>query len=129
MNETIEPYVKKLLDGGMKTAEEVAKFIELQAPELGNEIVRWGALSECAAPLIFFILMLICMVLHFNYGVEQWYTKGTLDERYGNPPGWPINLVVFIAGFMGFAIQILDVLGPLVAPRLYILETISNFVK
>lgn len=34
MNPTLEPYVKKLLDGGMKTAEEVAPFIEKQTPEL-----------------------------------------------------------------------------------------------
>jgi hypothetical protein len=37
--ETLEPYVKKLLDGGMKTAEDIAKFIEVQTPELGKEII------------------------------------------------------------------------------------------
>ena len=51
MNETLEPYVKKLLDGGMKTAEDVAKFIEVQTPELGKEIIMWGAVSEVVAPL------------------------------------------------------------------------------
>lgn len=60
MNETIEPYVKKLLDGGMKTAEDVAKFIETQTPELGKEMIAWGAVSEIVAPLIGLTIFFTC---------------------------------------------------------------------
>ena len=67
MNENLQPYVKKLLDGGMKTAEEVAKFIETQTPELGKEIITWGALSEIVAPIFGLLLAAATIWLHFTY--------------------------------------------------------------
>lgn len=129
MNETIQPYLEKLLSSGAKTVEEAAKFIETQTPELASEIVRWGAISEIAAPLIFLMLMLICVAFHFALKKAKWYIAGSLDERNGDPPAWPLNLLPFIVFFIGFAVQMVDVLYPIVAPRLYILEKISSLIK
>ena len=99
MNETIQPYLEKLLSSGAKTVEKAAKFIETQTPELASEIVRWGAISECAAPLIFLMLMLICVSFHFALKKAKWYIAGSLDERNGDPPCWPFNLLSFIGFF------------------------------
>lgn len=129
MNETLKPYIEKLLSSGAKTVEEAAKFIETQTPELASEIVRWGAISESAAPLSFMLLMFICVTFHFILLKAEWCIKGTLDERNGDPPVWPFNLAVFVFFFVCFAVQIIDVLYPLIAPRLYILEKISSLVK
>lgn len=129
MNETLKPYLEKLLSSGAKTVEEAAKFIETQTPELAGEIVRWGAISESAAPLTFCLLMFLCVVIHFTLKKARWYIKGNLHERYGDPPVWPVSLVAFIVFFICFAVQMIDVLYPLVAPRLYILEKISSLIK
>jgi len=129
MNETLKPYLEKLLSSGAKTVEEAAKFIETQTPELGNEIIRWGAISESAAPLIFGVFMFLCVIFHFTLAKTKWYISGSLDERNGDPPAWLFNLAVFVLFFICFAVQMIDVLYPLVAPRLYILEKISSLIK
>jgi len=123
--ETLEPYVKKLLDGGMKTAEDIAKFIETQTPELGKEIITWGALSEIVAPIFGLLLVAATLWLHFNYRKEKWYIA---SEDF-DIPFVVLNIVVFLIGMLLFFVQIMDVLYPIMAPRLYILEKISSFIK
>jgi hypothetical protein len=125
MNETIEPYVKKLLDGGMKTAEDVAKFIETQTPELGKEMIAWGAVSEIVAPLIGLTLFLTMLILHIRYKDYENYYCGS--SQY--PPGFPYIAIPGMVGMIIFIAQIMDVIYPLVAPRLYILEKIASFIK
>lgn len=125
MNETLEPYVKKLLDGGMKTAEDVAKFIEVQTPELGKEIITWGAVSEIVAPLFSIVLLLTAVFLHVKCKTSKCY----YDSPACDPPLvlLPVGMIVF--GSLLFFCQILDVVYPFLAPRLYILEKISSFIK
>lgn len=129
MNETIQPYLEKLLSSGAKTVEEAAKFIETQTPELASEIIRWGAISECAAPIFFATMMFVCGVTHLMLKNNKGYIKGSLDKSSGDPPAWPLIFIPFILFFMGFIIQAIDVLYPLIAPRLYILEKISSLIK
>lgn len=126
MNETLEPYVKKLLDGGMKTAEDIAKFVEVQTPELGKEIINWGAVSEMMAPLFGVFILIFCICFHFAYRKRPWYI-----EKLNNcePPVVLFNAIAFIVGALIFLLNIMDVIYPLVAPRLYILEKVSSLVK
>lgn len=126
MNETLEPYVKKLLDGGMKTAEDVAKFIEVQTPELGKEIIVWGAVSEIVAPLLGLIVFFAMLILHNKYKKDQYYYTG---DSYRYPPVFPFLVIPGMLGLTVFTVQIMDVFYPLVAPRLFILEKIANFIK
>jgi len=125
MNETIEPYVKKLLDGGMKTAEDVAKFIETQTPELGREMIAWGTVSEIVAPLIGLTLFLTMLILHIRYKDYKNYYCGSAE----NPPGFPFIVIPGMVGMIIFIAQVMDVIYPLVAPRLYVLEKIASFIK
>lgn len=128
MNETLKPYLEKLLSSGAKTVEEAAKFIETQTPELAGEIIRWGAISESAAPLIYFLLMLVLAVIHLIYRKSNPYKNGgTTWDDY--PPIFLFNLAAFMLATLGFIVQMIDVLYPLVAPRLYILEKISSLIK
>jgi hypothetical protein len=123
--ETLEPYVKKLLDGGMKTAEDIAKFIEVQTPELGKELITWGAVSEIIAPLFGLLLVATTIWFHFTCRKEKWYMWTECDDM----PVVVLNTVVFLIGTLFFFVQIMDVLYPLLAPRLYILEKVSSFIK
>jgi uncharacterized protein with PQ loop repeat len=123
--ETLEPYVKKLLDGGMKTAEDIAKFVEVQTPELGKEIITWGAASEIVAPIFGLLLVVVTSWLHCNYRKEKWYIA---SEDF-DTPFVVLNIVAFLIGTLLFFVQIMDVLYPIMAPRLYILEKVSSFIK
>ena len=125
MNETIEPYVKKLLDGGIKTAEDVAKFIETQTPELGKEIIVWGSVSEIVAPLIGLTIFFCMLTLHVKYHKGKFYYSGTSTE----PPAFIFIVIPAGIGLGIFFVQIMDVIYPLVAPRLYVLEKIASFIK
>jgi hypothetical protein len=129
MNTTLEPYVKKLLDGGMKTAEDVASFIEKQTPELGREMITWGAISASVWPILGLLLIAGCVYLHKKFG--QHAPEGYYDcGKYGDhPPGISGVGVLMLIGILMFALNILDVVYPLVAPRLYILEKISGLIK
>lgn len=129
MNETLKPYLEKLLSSGAKTVEEAAKFIETQTPELASEIIRWGAISESGEPIFFLTMMFVCGVTHFALRKSKWYIEGSLDQRNGSPPAWPLVFVPSVFFFLCFIIQAIDVLYPLVAPRLYILEKISSLIK
>ncbi len=125
MNPTLEPYIKKLLDGGMKTAEDVASFIEKQTPELGREIITWGAVSESVWPILGLLVIALSVYLHKKLNKKPLY----YDNEYGGPP-WA--LVVFCLGLAGttiFSLTIMSVLYPIIAPRLYILEKISVLIK
>jgi hypothetical protein len=127
MNPTLEPYVKKLLDGGMKTAEEVASFIEKQTPELGREIITWGAISESIAPIVGLCMMFAALMFHIMHHKTEWYYScGKYNSR---PPAALAPIFVAFIGTVIFFTQISDAIYPLVAPRLYILEKISNLVK
>ena len=127
MNPTLEPYVKKLLDGGMKTAEEVASFIEKQTPELCREIITWGAVSQSIAPIVGLIMVFGSLFMHYKLHEKEWYYSCGKDGSH--PP--PVILPFFAAclGFTIFLIEISDALYPLIAPRLYILEKISGLIK
>lgn len=125
MNETLKPYVEKLLNGGMKTAEEVLKFVEVQTPELMNEILIWGAVSEISAPIIGVVMVVLAFIMHFSLKKEKEYYEGSGE----GPPIFLATLIGWAVGSILFLVQIFDVLYPLIAPRLYILEKISTFIK
>jgi len=124
MNETLEPFVKKLLDGDMKTAEDVAKFIETQTPELGKEIIIWGAISESVTPVIGLLLLFAMLFMHFKYRTCEWYTNTDVEV-----PGIVLFILGSLLGVFIFLCNITYVVYPLVAPRIYILEKISSLIK
>ena len=126
MDEIYKPYFEKLLAGGMKTAEDVAKFVETQTPELGKEILMWGAVSELVTPLIAFMAILSAIFIHIKCKKSEGYydAKAFTD--------WPLvvfNVGYFIVANIVFWTHIMDVFYPLIAPRMYILEKVSSFIK
>jgi hypothetical protein len=125
MNTTLEPYLKKLLDGGMKTAEEAVNFIEMQAPQLMHETIVWGAVSEMIAPLIG--LLLVGLAIIFHKFLSKWGTNGYYESD--EFPAVILTALFSFAGLTIFCCQIMDVLYPLIAPRVFLLEKISALIK
>lgn len=125
MKETLEPYFKKMLEVGIKSAEDMAEFIEIQTPGLGKEMIAWGAVSEIVAPLIGIIIFFTMLWLHLKYRNCENYHTGS----HMGPPGFPFVLIPASAGLILFFTEVMDVVFPLVAPRLYILEKVASFIK
>jgi hypothetical protein len=109
----------------MKTAEDVAKFVETQTPELGREMIMWGSVSEIVAPLIAFIAILSAIFIH----IKCKKSEGYYGARYGELPFVAVNVFYFIVANIVFWANIMDVIYPLVAPRLYILEKAAALIK
>jgi len=126
MNPTLEPYIKKLLDGGMKTAEEAVAFIETQAPQLMHETIVWGAASEVIAPLLGLILMIFSVGFHYIFS-KKWDEDGYWKSKEW--PGVAITIICATVGTVMFFVEIMDFLYPLIAPRVFLLEKISNLIK
>ena len=127
MNPILEPYVKKLLDGGMKTAEDVASFIEKETPELGREIITWRAISESIAPVVALCMVFAALMFHTKYHKTEWYNS--CGNYVDHPPIAFVPILVAFFGTVIFFTEISDAIYPLVAPRLYILEKISYLIK
>jgi len=125
MNPTLEPYVKKLLDGGLKTAEDVASFIEKQTPELGREIITWGSVSESVWPILGLLVLAFSVYLHKKLSKKSLY----YDNEFGDPPFVLFVVGLGLGGTVMFLLTIMSVLYPNIAPRLYILEKISVLIK
>lgn len=129
MKELLEPYLKMALENGAKTAEQAANFVITQSPELVKEVIMWGWVSEILAPLFGLTVILMAIYFHMKYKNSE-DTEGYWDSCDGsNPPGALLNAILFIAGLLIFFGNIMDVVYPLVAPRLYLIETLSKLIK
>jgi hypothetical protein len=126
MNETLQKLAEKAVENGTKTVEQVVDFIKQQTPEVLDEVIRWGVISELPEIILSGITILICVIIHLKYsGKDNGYTNLNHDA----PPGIMFNAFVFVISLVIFTVAIGDVLYPLVAPRLYIMETISELIK
>ena len=130
MKELLEPYLKMALESGAKTAEQAANFVMTQSPELVKEVIMWGWVSEAIAPCVFLILICTSICLHIAF------KKDTADKDgfywHGEHevfPGIFFNSLMLIICVIGFFANIMDMLYPLVAPRLYLIETLSHLIK
>lgn len=125
MNETLQKLAEKAAEAGIKTGEQLVEFIKVQTPDVLDEIVRWGIISEMGAPCIALLIMVACIGIHQKFKNGEFYREGDYDW----PPGFILNITLFGIGLIIFVVEIMDILYPLVAPKLYILETLSKLVK
>lgn len=133
MKEMLEPYVKSALDSGAKGAEKILDFIQTQTPELVGEVIRWGIVSELMAPIVGILILIGAFIAHMRYRKNEhfWiYSWNTYSGSHDAAPGFGwIIMVTYAVGTIVFLTNIMDVVYPLVAPRLYLLEKIADLVK
>lgn len=137
MKELLEPYLKMALESGAKTAEQAANFVMTQSPELVKEVILWGWVSQLLAPIFGLILIILGIYLHLKYHKQKLKEDGSIDRGNSGywtgdasyPPGILGVLLMFGFGCLIFFCNIADVLYPLVAPRLYLIETLAKLIK
>lgn len=124
--QTLDSTLSAFVDGGAKKAEEILSFIEKETPLLMDEIIRWGVISEMVAPIVGLALIVFAIIFH------NVYKKRGEDGYYKATKTCP-SLVIFtiislVIGGLTFLIQIMDVIYPLVAPRMFILDKIKTLL-
>lgn len=118
--------------------EATETFALEQTPLLVHEIVRWGIASAGFWVVIGVLLMLSNPAVRFNF------SKSAKLKDHGNVLGAALNekgdngdfilalaggIVLPIIGFFFIAVNIMDMLKPIITPRLYLVEYFQALVK
>jgi hypothetical protein len=65
-------------------------------------------------------------MFHIKHHKKEWYYS---LGQHGSPPAVLVPIFIAFIGLLIFFAEISDAIYPLVAPRLYILEKISDLIK
>jgi hypothetical protein len=133
---TLEKALIDSIDGIKKTGTELIDALYQQAPEVIEQLLLWHAV-ESLAKFVTGILMVfgvpfatykIIRKLYTHFKVEEWRDHETVN--FWAPCaviGIISNLTCILSGIMGFInIKWLKIW---LAPKVYLLEYLSNFVK
>ena len=107
---------------------EVVDIIQVQAPLVVDDIIRWHIAYNLTAQIISLIVF-ITIIYAFKKGLWKVGTKNADDSE-----GFSVficivaPLILFTASAFSFFYH-LGWIKPLVAPRLFLLEYFANFVK
>jgi hypothetical protein len=122
--ELLKTHLNGLIEKGAKSAEELVSFLETQAPLLCNEIITWGIIRQTPEVVVSLIFLTIAMFFHRKCKAQEWYYEGS-----DIPPGIFFTILLTLTGGAIFITELMDVVFPIVAPRLYLLETASHLIK
>ncbi len=124
--QTLDNTLSAFVDGGAKKAEEILSFIEKQTPLLMDEIIRWGVISELVAPIVGLAFIVFAVIFHSVY--KKWGNDGYYGDTTDCPPLVIVSIFSLIIGGLIFLVQTIDVIYPLVAPRMFILDKIKTLL-
>lgn len=124
--QTLDNALSTFISGGAKKAEDVLAFIERETPLLMDEMIRWGVISEIVAPIIGLAIIIFGIIFHNFY--KKWGTDGYYKDTNYCPPLVIVSIISLAIGLLVFFIQIIDVLYPLFAPRMFILDKIKTLL-
>jgi len=129
-----EELAKELLNVIQATKEGIAKGADIafkEVPEIVNEIL-WFAGLENAVSVIFGIAILTTVII-LGTKITKQFCKITDDEEYKLfATGMAIVIGSVITGLIlveGIRPSLMNLIKVIVAPRLYIIEYLSAFLK
>ena len=99
------------------------EFIGEQAPLLFEDIIRWGIYSRLPW------LLVGCVFAFFGWRLRMW--ANTFDFRDMDSYRWSVVcwVGIFSISTLIFTMNLFYMLKPLVAPRLYLIETLADLAK
>lgn len=121
MTPEIDKQLASLIEAAKQAGSDAASFIQQQAPEVVEQLLRWQAVkSGCVAA--FFAALTILFV---KYAIN----RSKDEDEYSFEPPWQV--VAVFAGILalGSAAGVLGVLKVFIAPNLVIIEKISDILK
>ncbi len=106
-------------------------FATEQVPLLVTEIIYWGV-ADAAFWVVLGTCFLLAAAFTFRFGYKHWseWTKLNSDPEFCRKmPTCIIVVVGTLVGFIMFTSNIMAMLKPLVAPRLYLIEYFQQLVR
>lgn len=106
-------------------------FASEQVPLLVTEIIYWGAAAE-AFWVMLGVFFLVLGGLAARLAIKKWAAWGDLSSDTNDFLKTTSCIVAIAGSVMGFffvACNIMDMLKPLVAPRLYLIEYFQHLVR
>lgn len=106
-------------------------FATEQVPLLVTEIIYWGV-AEAGFWVVLGTIFLLVSAFTFRFGSKRWAAWSQLDsdDEFGHKmPTCVITIFGTAIGFLMFTCNIMDMLKPLVAPRLYLIEYFQQLVR
>ena len=139
MNEQIQEYLLKTLDGIDKGIESTVGFLSAEIPLYVQELLLWYGVKS-------FVVSVFCVIgmVLLTYSILKYSGRGKPDERYANyyyetlthDGSGSIGPQSFMTGTMYVALMLflftgtsLDWLQIWIAPRVWLLEYASTLVK
>lgn len=122
--------VIELIETSFEALKKAIEVAQEQLPILAEEIIRFNILQGAIAMTILAVVMTSCYFLfkkikknHDEYKLEN---GSSFDDSY--IVGYLLVGIVFVLCFIFFSFNLVDVAKACVAPRLFLLEELRNFV-
>lgn len=118
--------IEKGIDNTPVVVEKLAKFVEDEAPNLASDIIRLAQVQSSAMIAGFLFLCVL-------WGILAWNNRKSTDWSGTSPA--PKNMFfitcsgVLLLSSVGFCVNFVSIIKPIVAPRLYLLEYLTHLVK
>lgn len=133
MNEELQKRLVESWDKIIQYLEHTENFVAEQAPLVVQEIINWGIWSNIVLLLIWFIISIILLKIgNYLFGKGKYCLENNIsyigrDDQFGL---YLLGTVVYcgsmVSFFAGCGTSIYNLFYVLCAPRLYVLDQISN---
>lgn len=120
-----ETMQKNMMDFAKEFTEKGIDFIEKQAPQLCNEVIRWGIGQEVFWIVICILMSIACIVFLKKY--SRVFAKETGDE-FVQGMCYIIPMCLLVTNIIGLCCAIWQLVYICVAPRLYLLEVMTELL-
>lgn len=125
-SEYLQRQLVEMIELAKHTGTNAVEFVSAQAPDLVHQIIVWEIAKE-SVHVGSFLLLAIAGAIALIAGI-----------RYGNKNQWAAGAELPLCVFGGFALllgtiiavsQVGDLLKPIVAPKVFLMEYASDLIK
>lgn len=131
MNEELKQRLIKYLDGMEGAIDKAVDFTVEQAPLVIQDILNW-AITESIISLVFMVSLILVACYAANRilkNIKNDKSIGNADREFNNFMTYLVSGMIVIPLTLGSFFTAQNGLKAYVAPRLYILEQIKDFVN
>jgi hypothetical protein len=117
----------EMIELAKHTGTNAVEFVSTQAPEVVHQIVLWEIVNE-SIPVIFLLILLLVGIIVLRAGFKMAKKSGGWDGGPETVAAMAGAVAIFISIF-AISVEIGDVLKPLVAPKVFLIEYTNDLLK
>ena len=128
MNEALQSKLSEILELGKQGIFQAADMIKEQMPDLCGQILRYEFIRSLGTTILGIVLFFVCLKLSF------WFYVKAKETEWHHTTYSVLGVYSAIGGVALFVVNIIQIyqhawLKILLAPRLFLVEYISNLIK